>query len=565
MGFLSSFVGIFWFGIGISVGLIIGFYFFIYSEPKDVEDPVVRPLHELDTTTLLDLMPEIPFWVKNPDYDRVDWLNKFMLHLWPYLDKAVCGTIRTTAEPIFGEYIGKFQIEAIKFENLSLGTLPPTVHGLKIYETNERELVMEPAIKWAGNPNIIVSVKIYSLRITVQLVDMHIFAAPRITLKPLVSTIPCFGSIIVSLMEKPHIDFGVKVLGGDIMSIPGLYQFVQSMFYSLKELSCQIILICFFQDTIKKQVASLYLWPQTLEIPILDPSTSAIKKPVGILHVTVVRAVRLLKMDLLGLSDPYVKLSLSGEKLPAKKTTIKKKNLNPVWNEDFKLIVKEPESQLLNINVFDWDKVGAHDRLGVQVVPLKRLKPNETKEFTLDLLKNTDISDPYNRKQRGQIVVKLTYAPFREDSDKFSGLLDGFARKESASDRVDGNESPTGAGLLMVTIQGAQDVEGKRHNNPYALVLFRGEKKKSKMIRRTRDPHWNEEFQFMLEEPPVSEKIHIKVLSKRTGIGFGSKESLGHVDINLADVVHNGRINQKYHLIDSKNGIIHVVLGWKTV
>ncbi|KAK2993120.1 hypothetical protein RJ640_021792 [Escallonia rubra] len=361
-----------------------------------------------------------------------------------------------------------------------------------------------------------------------QLVDMQIFAAPRITLKPLVSIIPCFGSIIVSLMEKPHIDFGVK-------------------------------------GTIKKQVASLYLWPQTLEIPILDLSTAAIKKPVGILHITVVRAIRLLKMDLLGSSDPYVKLSLSGGKLPAKKTTIKKKNLNPEWNEDFKLIVKEPESQLLNINVFDWDKVGAHDRLGVQVVPLKRLIPNETKEFTLDLLKNTDISDPHNRKQRGQIVVKLTYAPFREDSDKFSGPLDGFQRKESASDRADGNESPTGAGLLMVTIQGAQDVEGKRHNNLYALVLFRGEKKKSKMISRTHDPRWNEEFQFMLEEPPVSEKIHIKVLSKRTGIGFRSKESLGHVDINLADVVHNGRINQNYHLIDSKNGIIHVELGWKTV
>lgn len=27
------------------------------------------------------------------------------------------------------------------------------------------------------------------------------------------------------------------------------------------------------QETIKKQVASLYLWPRTLEIPILDAST----------------------------------------------------------------------------------------------------------------------------------------------------------------------------------------------------------------------------------------------------------------------------------------------------
>lgn len=71
----------------------------------------------------------------------------------------------------------------------------------------------------------------------------------------------------------------------------------------------------------------------------------------------VVRALKLLKMDLLGASDPYVKLSLSGERLPAKKTTIKRKTLNPEWNENFKLIVKDPQSQTLQLNVYDWDKV----------------------------------------------------------------------------------------------------------------------------------------------------------------------------------------------------------------
>lgn len=81
------------------------------------------------------------------------------------------------------------------------------------------------------------------------------------------------------------------------------------------------------------------------------------KKPVGILHVKVVRALKLLKMDLLGTSDPYVKLTLSGERLPAKKTSIKMKNLNPEWNEDFKLTVKDPESQVLQLHVYDWEKV----------------------------------------------------------------------------------------------------------------------------------------------------------------------------------------------------------------
>ncbi|KAL7109769.1 hypothetical protein ACP275_06G196200 [Erythranthe tilingii] len=547
MGFFSSLLGILGFGFGFPLGLFVGFYLFIYSQFKDVEDLVVKPLTELDTVALEDLMSDIPLWVKSPDYDRVEWLNKFISDMWPFLDKAICNIIRSTAEPIFAEYIGKFKIESIKFKNLSLGNTPPTIHGLKVCETNERELVMEPAVRWAGNPNIIISVIISSVEVTIQLVDLQVFAVPRVTLKPLVPTIPCFASIVVSLMEKPYIDFGLNLLGADIMSVPGLYRYVQ--------------------ERIKKEVASLYLWPKSLEIPVLDASAVAVKKPVGILHVKVVRATKLLKMDLLGLSDPYVKLSLTGENLPSKKTTIKKKTLNPEWNEDFKLSVKDPQSQMLLINVYDWDKVGSHDRLGAQIFPLKMLKPNEAKEVTLDLLKDTSVSDPSNKKPRGQILLELTYAPFREDNNgSFSDRLDSYNRKDSVLERANSNIlSPTGAGLLLVTVQGAHNVEGSRHNNPYVLVIFRGETKKSKMVRKTRDPLWNEEFQFLLEEPPLQEKIHIKVMSKRTSISFHSKESLGHVDINLADVVHNGRINQKYHLIDSKNGVIHVELRWKTI
>lgn len=33
------------------------------------------------------------------------------------------------AKPMFAEYIGKYQIKAIEFDNLTLGTLPPTICG----------------------------------------------------------------------------------------------------------------------------------------------------------------------------------------------------------------------------------------------------------------------------------------------------------------------------------------------------------------------------------------------------------------------------------------------------
>lgn len=208
----------------------------------------------------------------------------------------------------------------------------------------------------------------------------------------------------------------------------------------------------------------------------------AIKKPVGILHVNVVRAIKLLKMDLLGTSDPYVKLSLTGDKLPAKKTTIKRKNLNPQWNEKFKLVVKDPQSQVLQLQVYDWDKVGGHDKLGMQLVPLKLLKPYENKEFTLDLLKDTNINETPNKKPRGKIVVDLTFVPFKEDSMKFVGSSEGgYVRKESGIDVVSDDEVQEGAGLLSVVIQEADEVEGHHHNNPFAILTFRGEKKRTKV------------------------------------------------------------------------------------
>ena len=63
------------------------------------------------------------------------------------------------------------------------------------------------------------------------------------------------------------------------------------------------------------------------------------------------------KMDFLGQSDPYVKLKLTDDKAPSKKTTVKFKTLNPEWNEEFKLVVRDPETQALQVKVFDWDQV----------------------------------------------------------------------------------------------------------------------------------------------------------------------------------------------------------------
>lgn len=280
--------------------------------------------------------------------------------------------------------------------------------------------------------------------------------------------------------------------------------------------------------------------------------------------MNVIRATKLLKMDVIGASDPYVKLRLSGEKLPAKRTSIKRKNLNPEWNEKFKLIVKDPETQALELQVYDWDKVGSHDKLGMQIVQLKELTPHEPKKFILNLLKNTNMNDHHNKKPRGKLELELTFDPFKLESESFKGS-DSLSRKESIVDRTIEDEESSEPGVLLVTVIAAEDLEVvKHHTNAYAQILFRGDRRKSTTIKKNRNPRWNEDFEFMVEEPPLNEKLRVEVFSKRKSFGFTRKESLGFVDITLADVVNNGRINEKYHLINSKNGIIQVKVEWQT-
>lgn len=88
MGFVSTFLGIVGFAIGLPIGLILGFFLFVYSKPKEVKEPIITPIHEMDTSAMLELLPEIPYWIKSPDYERVDWLNKYVSEMWPYLDKV---------------------------------------------------------------------------------------------------------------------------------------------------------------------------------------------------------------------------------------------------------------------------------------------------------------------------------------------------------------------------------------------------------------------------------------------------------------------------------------------
>ena len=50
--------------------LLFSIYLFIKLFITD-QDPEIKPLMELDSEAIAKMFPEIPLWVKNPDFDRV--------------------------------------------------------------------------------------------------------------------------------------------------------------------------------------------------------------------------------------------------------------------------------------------------------------------------------------------------------------------------------------------------------------------------------------------------------------------------------------------------------------
>ena len=104
---------------------------------------------------------------------------------------------------------------------------------------------------------------------------------------------------------------------------------------------------------------------------------------------------------------------------------------------------------------------------------MKVITPYETKELTLDLLKNTNINYHQNKKPRGKLVVELPFGPFREESNHFSSLSDGRCRSMACQNESDLHDSFVGgAGLLSVNVQGDTNVEGKQHSIPCVVTHF---------------------------------------------------------------------------------------------
>ncbi|KAF3796731.1 Synaptotagmin-5 [Nymphaea thermarum] len=380
----------------------------------------------------------VPEWISFPAFEQVRWLNRQINKLWPFVAEAASAVIKESVEPILEQYRPP-GISSLKFSKLFLGNVPPKIEGIRVQSLKKGQITMDLDFRWGGDPNITLAVDAVVASLPIQLKDLQVFTVVRVIFQ-LTEEIPCISAVVAALLSEPEprIDYVLKAVGGSLTAVPGLSDMID--------------------DTVQNIVADMLQWPHRIVVPIggVSVDTSELElRPQGELTVTVVKANGLKNMEMIGNSDPYVLVHV--RPLFKVKTKVIDNNLNPVWNETFKLIVEDKETQAVFFEVLDKD-IGHDKRLGVVKFPLIDLDPEELNVLELRLLPAFDMLKIKDKKDRGTLTIKATYHEFNKEEqlaamEQEKKMLEEREKLKEAGvvgstmDALDGAASLVGSGV----------------------------------------------------------------------------------------------------------------------
>nr|XP_014995924.2 multiple C2 and transmembrane domain-containing protein 1 isoform X3 [Macaca mulatta] len=266
------------------------------------------------------------------------------------------------------------------------------------------------------------------------------------------------------------------------------------------------------------------------EVPLADPGMYQ-------LDITLRRGQSLAARDRGGTSDPYVKFKIGGKEVFRSK--IIHKNLNPVWEEKACILVdhlREP----LYIKVFDYDFGLQDDFMGSAFLDLTQLELNRPTDVTLTL------KDPhYPDHDLGIILLSVILTPKEGESRDVQSSIHSFlhwriceiktmlmrkswkrSSKELSENEVVGSyfsvkslfwrfqtqslrlsdlhrKSHLWRGIVSITLIEGRDLKAMDSNglsDPYVKFRLGHQKYKSKIMPKTLNPQWREQFDFHLYE-----------------------------------------------------------------
>uniref|UniRef100_A0AAY5LAJ1 Extended synaptotagmin-like protein 1b n=1 Tax=Esox lucius TaxID=8010 RepID=A0AAY5LAJ1_ESOLU len=449
---------------------------------------------------------DLPAWVNFPDVEKVEWLNKILQQVWPfvgqYLEKLLVETIAPSIRS------SSTHLQTLTFTKVDFGDKAMKVVGVKAHTENEKgQVLLDVYISYVGDVEINVEVKKYFCKAGVKGIQLH--GMMRVILEPLIGDVPIVGAVTMFFIRRPKLDINWTGLT-NLLDIPGLNIMSDTM--------------------IMDAIASFLVLPNRLTVPLVaDLHVAQLRSPLprGVVRIHLLEADDLPAKDnymkgvISGMSDPYAVCRVGPQTFTSQ---VVDNTVCPKWGEMYEVIVHEVPGQELEVEVYDKDP-DKDDFLGRTKVDLALVKKSKVVDewFTLKETKS------------GRVHFRLEWLVLQPSTERLEEVLH---RNESMTVSSKSSDPPSAA-ILAVYLDKAEALPMKKGNkepSPMVQMSVQDVTRESRTSWTTINPVWEDAFTFFIPDPR-KQSIDIQVKDNdRT-------QSLGSLSIPLSRLLSSPNLS----------------------
>ncbi|KZL67596.1 C2 domain-containing protein [Colletotrichum tofieldiae] len=367
--------------------------------------------------------------------ESAGFLNDIIEQLWPNINVAGCKMVKDIVEPMFATMLPG-PLSSLKFVKLDLGHVPMRVSEVDVHKADNGGIKLDMDVIWEGKSDIELDGNMVP---KLGIEHVHLKGRLSILLAPLTNVIPLIGAAQVAFINPPELKL-------DFTNAANIAD------WALVDKAVRKVII--------NIISSMAVLPNRYLVK-LDSNNDYFKTylpHLGALRLTVERAVgisgpkksgakRLLAKIVKDVPDCYCKVNVGAE--DEWRTTTKKNDHDPEWNETHDFLVADHDQQIF-IDVQD-DDLGGDDDIGIASTTVKDILLNGGSQ-QLDLTHKGEPTD-------AKIIVHAKFFNFVDDAGVITST-----QSQSEGQIV---------GLATVLIASALGLQGQRDElNPSIKVTW---------------------------------------------------------------------------------------------
>ncbi|KAG0026838.1 hypothetical protein BGZ81_006066 [Podila clonocystis] len=432
--------------------------------------------------------------------ESTEWINNFMSKFWLIYEPVLSATVVQIVDSILVDQTPAF-LDSIRLTTFTLGTKAPRVESVKAFPKTDPDVVlmdwrvqfnptdiedMTPReLRTQINPKIVLTIRvgkgIIGAGMPILVEDMSFKGYMRIKLK-LTANFPHIKTLDFCFLEPPEIDYVLKPVGGetfgmDIAHIPGLQSFIRDQTHAI--------------------LGPMMYAPNvyTLDLEQMMTGGASLTAAAGVIQFTIYNAKDLKNTELVGNSDPYVKIRL-GNRPELASTAVKEDTLNPVWNETNTILINNL-NEVICMEIMDKDN-------------LRKDRPLGQANFDLKSLEDDPIQDDVwckvlrNGKERGAVRIRAAFFPVQTPKPSADG---------SEMIPVESN-----SGILAINLAQAKDIARTGKTKSLCQVSLNGRVVHTTKKMSGASPAWGADLDVFVTDLSSSQ-VTIDVISEGSVIG----------------------------------------------